>query len=254
MANHRGICSICKSDGHLSEDHIPPKSCGNTGKVYYYSFAPNSHNFYKKRISQNGIKFRTICSQCNSKLGALYDKELTLFRECVINSINGNPTKVEIYPIKVIKCIVGHLLAASSFSEDVISEEMREFYLNNDNSSIKKFASKYSLLCFYYPYKDSIFILKNYFPNEIIGPYRIFNSILSSMYFFPFAFILCEKKKELSTHDILNLIFGEQLDLSVTDWTISNGAELPPTWPAIINDHQFILFSNDLNFSVYKEM
>ena len=64
-----GYCRICGKYGALTDDHVPPKSCGNKGRTIF-SIGEN------KLIIQNGFHCRTICSNCNNELlGCNLDKE-----------------------------------------------------------------------------------------------------------------------------------------------------------------------------------
>ena len=65
----KGYCRICGKYGDLTDDHVPPKSCGNKGRTVF-SIGQN------KLIIQNGFHCRTICSNCNNELlGCNLDKE-----------------------------------------------------------------------------------------------------------------------------------------------------------------------------------
>ena len=157
-------CSICGKITKLSFDHVPPKCCGNNKNLYYISLMPkfigDERKFVKQRHSQNGIKFQTICNECNNNLGAKYDKDLGEFYKFVIDSVN-NFKYTSFFNIKnVVKGIIGHLLAASEFDVSKPADAMRDFYLNKSNLLL----DEYTLMICYYPYKDNIFILKNYVP------------------------------------------------------------------------------------------
>ena len=68
------------------------------------------------RQSQNGLKFRTICGSCNSLLGLEYDPTVTEFvaavSRCVTARIELPSIEVEVNVQRLMKGVVGHLLAA----------------------------------------------------------------------------------------------------------------------------------------------
>lgn len=245
MLNNIGVCSICKQEGKLSDDHIPPKSCGNNGRSLYISFTPEylqSGSIKKQKISQNGLKFRTICPRCNNELGAKYDKDLFLFRQFILSIISNSKIDMKYNELNVIKGILGHLLAASELDESIPANDIRKFYFDDNLNCMKEFLSKYSLLCFYYPYRESIFILKNYVPIDFSGQDKIPEGMISSFYFYPFAFVFCDKTTKFPSKDLLNLLLGGNVIFSAKDWVYPNGDIRPETWPALVdnNGHAFV--------------
>ena len=107
------LCSIWELK-KMSDDHIPSKCCGNSGKVFYRRFTPEYIGSKAKPIkdlySQNGIKFRYICSDCNNLLGTKYDDELGKFKEVILKLLKGSNENYNIDVNKIVKSIVGHLL------------------------------------------------------------------------------------------------------------------------------------------------
>lgn len=75
-----GHCNICGSHGQLTEDHIPPKGALRITQMEMVHLiqvlsAPGSMS--RGRLSQDGVKFRTLCGRCNNDLlGSRYDPEL----------------------------------------------------------------------------------------------------------------------------------------------------------------------------------
>lgn len=73
----------------------------------------------KSSISQNEIKFRTICENCNNNLlGAEYDREYKKLVDCLYN-LYITPGKIGQYVLiqglkinRIARAIVGHMLAA----------------------------------------------------------------------------------------------------------------------------------------------
>ena len=245
-----GKCAICGKEKQLSYDHIPPKCCGNSGDSYYISFTPEylggRTRMAKHKHSQNGIKFLTICNDCNNNLGAKYDKDLGNFRQYVIEAIKGNDNPKYSFDItKAIKGLIGHLLAASKYDPSLPAKAMRDFYFDRNNDLVKK----YSLMVCYYPYQNNIFILKNYVSSAIgdipeAKPY----GLLSSLYFYPFAFILCDKQQLPFGNDLLEVFNGPvHLYFKHNDW---NGKL--PFWPAIVDDNHYLVVSGAGMDSVFK--
>ena len=82
-----GICKICLSNCKLTEDHVPPKGGIDVEEVIiknYLDSISKEREIKGKHIfiSQNGVKFPTICGKCNNEnLGKYYDPVLEEMRE-----------------------------------------------------------------------------------------------------------------------------------------------------------------------------
>jgi hypothetical protein len=79
-----GRCNICGTSGPLTEDHTPPKGCYPPTAVELHSVVTrlnrDADGAGKPRLSQNGVKFRTLCGRCNNGLlGSDYDPPLIRF-------------------------------------------------------------------------------------------------------------------------------------------------------------------------------
>ena len=72
----RSICNLCRKEKDLSWDHIPPKGGIELSTVKMetiFALIAGDRDKPKIRESQNGMKYRTICSECNAYLGAEFD-------------------------------------------------------------------------------------------------------------------------------------------------------------------------------------
>ncbi len=124
-----GKCNICGQEAELTWDHVPPKFCFNTEKVKYNKIL-DIHNSKPLKESQNGVKFRSICNDCNNRLlGSKYDKEYKKLVDLLYN-LYTSKTKLEPYVDieglqvnKIARAIVGHFLASkSSFSNNLFEK------------------------------------------------------------------------------------------------------------------------------------
>jgi hypothetical protein len=92
----------------------------------------------KGRISQNGVKYRTLCSRCNnSLLGAIYDPELIAF----VNEI-GTYLKTNLYlpsnlfvkarPQKIMRSVLGHISAqgVGRYQKGSLTGVLRDYFLD----------------------------------------------------------------------------------------------------------------------------
>ena len=120
-------CNICRREELLSYDHVPPKGGIDLSIVEQETILERVTVEQGKRkysISQNGVKFRTICRKCNSILGEKYDTVLNDFAIGVgkfLKSTIDLPPIVhyETRPTALIRALLGHLLATKAHIDDV---------------------------------------------------------------------------------------------------------------------------------------
>jgi len=83
------VCNIClRAVDRLSWDHVPPKGSyppSHTLIMPYPEGSDGDINNRRYAKSADGLKFQTLCKDCNSMLGSKYDKELNSF----LNSIQS---------------------------------------------------------------------------------------------------------------------------------------------------------------------
>jgi hypothetical protein len=142
-----GLCNICGASGTLTDDHVPPKGSVNARRVklrtlsqYLQPPHPSIH-----RLLQNGVKFRSLCPDCNNRLlGQKYDPSLNQFSKKVAQILRVRdritvPAHIDIecQPQLLVRAIVGHLLAAEIRKQMVaplrsspMLDCMREFFLD----------------------------------------------------------------------------------------------------------------------------
>jgi hypothetical protein len=249
-----GICNICKQSSALSWDHVPPKGGIDSQSVEQVSIlqhlAGNPEEF-KPNISQNGVKYRTICRRCNSKLGRLYDPYLNDFALGVgriLKSIVKIPTPVIHYktqPIMLIKAILGHLLAAKCVLDNTSSDEIIRDFLFDDKVKLSK-----EIKVFYwtYPYQD-IVVIRDVFMPAVRGEFNKCGHFIGILKYFPIAYLVCDLEQyegldELTVYRGLNLEESAEIPIRLTQVKCS-------TWPEMAEDGNCVAGGANLNSSVY---
>ena len=234
------ICNIClRNVDKLTDDHIPPKCCGNNGKARYRKTYFVGDKERREYISQNGTKFHTICSKCNSLLGSKYDKAIKEFIDYCLIKINECKDSFS-YKTNigaVIKGVVGHILATTSFeqsSNSTYDQSLREYFLND------VIPDNYELYLYIYPYKNIVYTAKNLCPIKIKKNKLAKNiplCLVTVLYFYPFAFIFSEK----GSYDGIGLFESLKTNEIRFDkncnWVNSKvECYLPPFWPLQTDD------------------
>ncbi len=116
-----GPCALCRRYSKLTDDHIPPESVGNFGRwearSYLAASTANQDLLYGRRFN-GGVRFRTLCADCNNRLGATEDKTVAAFFESIRKLIESpiiltSTLKVTTKPNQLYKGLLAHLVAAN---------------------------------------------------------------------------------------------------------------------------------------------
>ncbi len=196
MKSNRPItdyCNICGIVKPLSEDHVPPKFWNNhKPKRFSLAFGTLDPAQAKSMFpykAYNGISYRTICSECNNKLGGSYDKELQRFCEAIAHNLKCDIyvpfISVDIRVNRVTRGVVGHLLAAKNFydTDCLVDVELRKYLI--DDTALP--PTDMHLYCYPYQHKN-IVVGRDLVPMGVGVPQGMI-SIISS---FPVSFILTD--------------------------------------------------------------
>ncbi|MFC5706858.1 metal-binding protein [Aeromonas eucrenophila] len=198
-----GYCLICDNHKPLTEDHVPPKSAvtitRTEQKLITEAFKSAPTNLKGVR-SRNGNKFKTICKQCNSSLadgdteiGIAY-KELTKKINNYFASANrvNSFVSVKINPIKYIRAMAGHILAATSEDECQQKQSDSPYFTPIKNFVLGKSDSiddSHDIYYWFYP-------KGRHLSAKILAFHNKGNSsAISLLSFFPVAFLITEKGK-----------------------------------------------------------
>jgi hypothetical protein len=115
-----GPCNLCGKTGPLTWDHVPPQGGIQLQSVEIdrvVGHLVSTLASARPERSHDGLKFRTLCTNCNARLGAHYDPALNDFALAVgrfLNSTLEFPSLVHIdaRPTAIARAVLGHPLAA----------------------------------------------------------------------------------------------------------------------------------------------
>ena len=257
----KGYCNICGNFDQLTFDHVPPKGCVGINKrnAVLLSEAMGCENFgwHKSRTFQNGLKFRSICENCNSKLlGIKYDPFLKQFTSDISQVVDLSINKGFVFPKsitvnislqRVVRSIIGHTMAAyvrekmTEPSENIpYIESLRNYFLNDS----EPIPDNLQIYYWVYPSEIQVIILGcslSYFgrKTQIIG---------DLMKFYPAAFWIVwdppDEKIELNPLiSKRNLGIDEQ-----TEVPVSYFKPPPIDWPENPRDNQFVLLNSEVAY------
>ncbi|WP_096186853.1 hypothetical protein [Evansella halocellulosilytica] len=248
-----GICNICLEKKPLSWDHVPPKNAVNITETEIYEIQEvlvKGIEGTKPHFSQNGLKFRTICSQCNSILGTEYDQEFGDLAKNVTNLMKSSlflpeSLTVTVNPYKVSKAIIGHLLSAKTHTDNnLIEKKLRSYFLSRDQESLDGLYIHYWV----YPYNDTK-ILHDFWLKDIGDDSMSINggSILK---FFPLAFMIHDKSEYANLEEITSKIVSKEDTCQLPIFVRQNRGN---DWPEAIKNKKVMLVGQGFNNSVFAK-
>ncbi len=140
-------------------------------------------------ISQNGIKYRTICRRCNDYIGAEYDPTLNVFSKSVglyIKSTLRIPMAVrhKTKPQRLLKALLAHLVAAKVEIEDTTFDQSARAYALDPAA---KLPEDITVFYWVYPYDETV-VMRDF---AMFTPRGTFNhpAIFQLLKSFPVAFL-----------------------------------------------------------------
>ena len=189
-----GPCNICGKIAKLTWDHKPPKNCGNHYPIHLNSIFEEWDG--DERITpdaQNGLKYRTICNDCNNGLlGGEYDRTMSEYSDTIVRMLFSElkfpqivHTEVKIN--RLCRAICGHFLSALAEYDDknLVDRRLREYFLTPSALPPKGMQ----LLNWIYLYK-SIVVLRNYAVKSYSAAVHYPDGLISNVYSFPVAYVL----------------------------------------------------------------
>lgn len=173
-----GPCNICRNEVSLSWDHIPPRGSLKLAAVEMGSLMQvfsGTTEARKGAISQNGLKFRTICQECNSKIGTLFDPTLNELSQSVTKVAQSKLYLPKIVAIKtspqrLIRGVLSHLLAAKISTDEVqFDSDLRQCIFDLS----RPIPSDVHIFYWLYPYQYTIIIRDALIP-AVRGSFKTF--------------------------------------------------------------------------------
>jgi hypothetical protein len=197
-----GVCHICRSDGELSFEHVPPRSAFNDKPVILRigrdAIEPNLDNLTpaRGRISRKGAGDYTLCPRCNNVTGGWYGSayaEWAYQGMRLIEHAEKAPSLYHIFrlfPLRVIKQIFCMFFSRNSPNFSEAHEDLVRFVLNKDH----KYADR-SLRVFVY--FNAALLLRHSGITAQINSASGGPNIFSEVAFPPFGYILTVDGKAL---------------------------------------------------------
>ena len=236
-------CNLCLKTRNLSWDHVPPKGGISLSAVeiknIFETLAGRKDTNYD--ISQNGVKYRTLCSVCNSRLGSEHDTTLNKLNLTVGSFLKSTlilpkVTHIKTKPIRLIKSVLGHLIAAKiDIHKARLDDQVRQLIFS-DTAII---PTDINIFYWVYPYDNTI-IMRDFATLAKSGDNKSF-AICNVLKYFPVAFLVTNSSdfrglECLTKYRTLNI--DDEVDIRVV---LNRVADYD--WPEKVDDNNLIFLS-----------
>lgn len=215
------ICNVCQQEKKLSKDHVPPQACPLANNIVISKLLNQmtGDRSFRRRISQNGVTYETICSNCNNNIGSRYDRALGEFSKKIESFIKTklilpSSFEIECQPNAIMRSVLGHLLAAKTETDRVIIDKLIRHCILNPSLPIDD-----NIHIFYWVYSyETTIILRDFGMPEIRGNLQICG-FFSLIKFYPVAFLVAYKvpcyEKLLSLHQFNQLAPNAKANIQI---------------------------------------
>lgn len=189
------VCNICRNKENLTDDHVPPRCCGNDKEIVARRvYADELIARQVDARSRNGLKFRTICKPCNGDLLGSWDGALGAFAEqarllLAENLVKPARVHLRIRAGAVLRSVLGHMLSVKVQDDDIpVDGKIRDYLLGRaplDPSIV--------VYCWLYPFGPTV-ISRDFTFVEVVGKGGKSPGIVSVIKFFPLAFCILDAR------------------------------------------------------------
>lgn len=192
MRANVGHCNICGKKAPLSWDHVPPKGGIELTPVeqetVFQRLVARPEDSLKYFESQNGVKYRSICADCNSTLGHSFDPVLNEFAISIgrmLRTSSALPAVVHVNtkPNRLVRAIFGHLLAAKGEFEDTIPDRLMREAVCNPSDSV---SAELNVHYWIHPYPN-IVVMRDVGMLAVRGIFKE-KALFSILKYFPIAY------------------------------------------------------------------
>lgn len=244
-----GHCNICGDYGKLTDDHTHPKGCIRVGQVTIQHIVerlstdkPN----YKGRRLQNGVKYKTLCSRCNTgKLGANYDIAFNSFVNTVgtfLRSSLALPKTLTVResPQKIMRSILGHMAAqgVDIYEKGAITEPLRDYFLDDT----LPLPSHFNIYYWVFPYQGQVLVRDCAFVDlRVKTPVAIWLAK-----FFPIAFMVTIDEPTGYSFSLPNLALWREYKINDTvEIAVPLHSNIHQYWPEAPTETSMVLYGQE---------
>lgn len=255
-----GQCNICGELAALTEDHTPPKGCIRLGQIQIQHIADHlsaelARGDGRVRKFQSGLKYRTLCANCNNNiLGIRNDPILINFVNTIIENLQSfrdlhYGITVTTKPQRLMRSLLGHISAqgVDRYQKGKNTDPLRDYMLD-ESKSLPDFLTIYYWL---YPYQRQVLIRDAAFLDLSIKDSKPVGMWL--LKFFPIAFLIAwgdepEYIKLNKLSDWRSIAIDDEKTLVIP--TIPS---IHPYWPEAPTDTSLVVYGQEAVASFTKK-
>lgn len=238
----------------MTLDHTPPKGCVKPTQVqlrHVVDILSGDPSMNKGPVSQNGVKYRTLCKRCNNGiLGARYDPKLNEFANDLSGLLKTTltlPSLISITgkPQAILKSVIGHLAAqgVDRYEKGKITDPIRD-YIIDESLPLPAIASAYYWV---YPYRPQVIIRD--------AAYSDINSKSTSIFwllkFFPVAFLIVWGETPKFCRSLYSFERWRSAGSDVSaDIPIRLSPSISQNWPEAPTDSSVVAFGQEAIYAI----
>ena len=246
--NRIDVCNICRKTKELTWDHVPPKGGITLSSVEIDTIYKklDTEQDTKKVLSQNGVKYRTVCSGCNSQLGLHFDPVLNEFNKTVALFLKSKlilpaQLSVKTKPIRLMKAVLGHLLSAKTEIDNSKLDHKIRILLASD---LADFPEDIHIFYWIYPYNVTV-IMRDFMTLNIARPSTniVFLNVIK---YFPIAFLVTDSTQYEGLDDVRDLSVYKSLGIDDEAEVIINLRTVKAyNFPEAVDNHTIVFMSQE---------
>lgn len=244
-----GRCNICGELGKLTEDHTPPKGCIKIGAVELRHIVDHltvEKSTKKGRISQNGVKYRTLCHRCNNEyLGLNYDPSFIEFVNSIgdyLKSVLHLPpvASIKAKPQRIMRALLGHICAqgVNRYLKGPMTEPIRDYFLDET----LPLPQELEIYCWPFPSKQHVMARDCGYLDTRVGD----SMAIWFLKFFPVGFLVTFNEPTSYNFNLpclsgyRNIHIDHEVDILMDTRTIP-----PEYWPEAPPEHSVIVYGQE---------
>ncbi len=237
---------MCGHYEKLTDDHVPPEGAGNfyrwRGLSYMTRISGNDENIGSRRFP-SGIRFKTLCADCNNCLGGREDKALVDFYDCVRKIVESplllTPVmRIPAKPNLIIRSLFAHMAAANeSGRPSFFDDEARAIFRNKKSLRL----SSWNLFYWIYLGKD-LFLARSLFQTVWSPILEVQEMFILKMY--PLAFLFIKKPIFYGAANLMKFVQSrDEIEAEIP--LLLFLSEDNPVWPAYTSNTNAIMFGGN---------
>lgn len=236
-----GFCNICLRHKKLSWEHVVPQAALFYDELVLTSLKQRIHGKlvdYRQRFSQNGLKLRTVCSGCNSRLGRELDPALIDFLRTVKNYaetklLYNSVLSINCRPNAIIRAVIGHLIAAKFHVEYSEFDEVgRELLFDYS----KPIPDNLNVFYWAYPFKN-IGAFRDVIMLSERGNFNS-TSVFQILKCYPVSFLVTDVKEYSDLFPLWG--FNSMKPTKTAIIPLNLFAHHPPDWPESVDEDNIL--------------